>query len=372
MGSPNVETDDRATAARNFAARSADSSEAERFGTSADEYGPSPEARLNDIAASLSPLQSTGRVLAAQLDSVVDFTDGAAHELVSRLSAISREMHGVVETVTKAWKTDSAAFMAEVQRTTRERKEALLSLRTFMSQREVAVEAEGARWRTLLTEADGMHGNVEDIRQLAQTAKILTINARIEAARAGENGHAFDIIASEMRKLTEGVDEIAKVVGDRVDSMGTTIRSSHLAETERAIVAERETVEELARRLDQLGAFDALQRSTAQLLAQLAGTTESISSQVHEALASVQFQDISRQKIEQVNKALESLGGHLAQVVEFASSSTNSLDPTALDTSAMLSQYVMKSQRDIHVRITGDGERENEPTDDSEPAIELF
>ena len=332
--------------------------------------------RLQEVADSLSPLRATSRVLGAQLGSVVDFTDAAAHELVNRLSTISREMRTVVDTVTRAWKEDSAAFMAEVQRSAREREEALRSLRAFMTKREKAVEADGARWTTLLHDADSMQANVDGIRDLALTARILTINARIEAAHAGEDGRAFDIIASEMRKLTEGVDRIAQIVGSRVESMGAQIRADHVVEAERAIVAERAMVDELAHRLDQLGAFDALQRSTASLLSKLASSTESISTQVGEALASVQFQDISRQKIEQVTKTLASIDEHLGRVVDFAGSSSPALDAQRIDASSLLSQYVMQSQRDIHARVAGgaatDETQSGDAADEAGPAIELF
>lgn len=332
--------------------------------------------RLRDVAESLTPLRATGRVLGAQLGSVVDFTDSAAHDLVARLSAISQEMHAVVATVTKAWKEDTAAFVSEVKRSAREREEALRALRAFMSSREQSVETDGERWSALLRDTDVMQGNVEEIRALAVTARILTFNARIEASHAGERGAAFACVANEMRELTEGIDQIAKRVGGRVESMGAQIRTDYVLEAERAIVAERTMVDELGRRLDGLGAFDALQRSTEGLLARLASSTERIAAQVSEALASVQFQDISRQKIEQVTKALEGFDAHIGRVVEFAASTSGELDAESIDASSLLSGYVMHSQRHIHARVTGGaapGDATSSADDDDQgPAIELF
>lgn len=329
--------------------------------------------RLRQVASSLAPLRSTSRVLGAQLGSVVDFTDAAAHDLVARLSAISREMHAVVDTVATAWKEDTKAFLTEVQRATGEREASLRALRAFMGSRERAVETDGARWASLLRDTDDMQGNVEEIRALAVTARILTFNARIEASHAGEQGAAFATIATEMRELTEGIDRIAKRVGGRVESMGSQIRGDYVVESERAIAAERAMIDELARRLDSVSAFEALQRSTEGLLSRLVASTESIAAQVREALASVQFQDVSRQKIEHVTKALGNIDEHIGKVVEFAESEKAAIDGARIDASSLLAGYVMHSQRDVHARVLGGGESDAPAaSDDPGPAIELF
>lgn len=327
--------------------------------------------RLQDIVAALTPFRHTGQVLNAQLTSVVTYTDEAANEIVSRLQEISQNVHAIVVTVTNAWKHDSALFMQEVQRTLHEREEALTSLRQFMEQREAVVAADGLRWDKLSQDADEMKANVDGIRQLASTARILSINARIEAAHAGEKGRAFDIIASEMRKLSEDVDKIAENVGTRVMSMGAEIRSEHMTEAQRTVQAEHSTLEALGQKLNQLGAFDTLQRNTANLLLELANSTELIANQVMEALASVQFQDITRQKIEHVGKALGQFDVQIANVIAHASTPKGeglSLDPNAVNVDGLRRGYVMQSQRDIHARLTGDSAGASAPPD----AIELF
>jgi methyl-accepting chemotaxis protein len=89
-----------------------------------------------------------------------------------------------------------------------------------------------------------------------------------------------------------------------------------------------------------------------------------------EALGRLQFQDVIRQRIEQVQFALHELGQHLIGLAGQVSDVdwTGELDHTlAQRLDGHLDRYVMDSQRDVHSAVTG-----GPSADNSRPAIELF
>jgi len=68
----------------------------------------------------------------------------------------------------------------------------------------------------LTTETNGILADADDILTTIKTLSLLSFNARVEAARAGEAGRGFDVLASEMKRLADGTDRLAKGIAARV------------------------------------------------------------------------------------------------------------------------------------------------------------
>ncbi|WP_017941660.1 MULTISPECIES: PAS domain S-box protein [unclassified Thioalkalivibrio] len=73
----------------------------------------------------------------------------------------------------------------------------------------------------LNAEARNIESIIETIRTVAETTRMLSLNAAIEAARAGEQGRGFAVVAQEVRKLaantSEATTRIAEVINGNLE-----------------------------------------------------------------------------------------------------------------------------------------------------------
>jgi len=107
-------------------------------------------------------------------------------------------------------------------------------------------------------------------------------------------------------------------------------------------------------------------------MAQIRSSSQALAEMFMNALASVQFQDVTRQQIEQVVDALNHLDGHtalLADRLKHAEEPNFELQPLAQHLDEMYGNYVMSSQRDSHQASLGNTK---DTSDAGRPKIELF
>ena len=100
--------------------------------------------------------------------------------------------------------------------------------------------------------------------------------------------------------------------------------------------------------------YQNLMKRDEEMLAHLGNTSNTLSFMFMEVLASIQFQDITRQQIEQVQSALSRLDTHLAQMVEMMRSKDFSKAASIKEHIDQIYKcYVMEKQRDVHASVLG-------------------
>lgn len=97
--------------------------------------------------------------------------------------------------------------------------------------------------QTIAQEAKGMGEILQTIGDISFQTNILSLNASVEAARAGQQGLGFNVIAVEIRKLSNRVSEEAKMIAKgvnrllKVTDQGETAIVQTAADTERVVAA---------------------------------------------------------------------------------------------------------------------------------------
>lgn len=319
--------------------------------------------RLAHIGAALDPHGDVNGVLRAQLASVVEATEDAALTIVRQLSAVEgrvRELCGWAAERVAAGDRLLADANAMLERTALTIEE----IRHHIDRRGADASRADGESSLILQEA---HAMVRTLTSIAGRTRILALNANIEAVRAGSHGRAFAVVATEVKSLAQQSKDAAERIGSSIATLHAAQdtdgdREARGEETRALVAVEQELA---ALRTE----YDRLAQDHAGVLRHLAAASRELRAQVAEVLASIQFQDITRQRIEQVSAALADSTAQLSALRDFAVDGRNTAAAAAPTTAALRGSYTMEDQRTVHADTTGD---DDGASDAGRARIELF
>jgi methyl-accepting chemotaxis protein len=198
---------------------------------------------------------------------------------------------------------------------------------------------------------------VDGVRRIAQQSNILSFNIAIESGHLGNKDNGFVFIADQVRKLAQDVDKLAgRLSGQIGDIMQRVIVDSEaMALTRQA--AEAADLADLSTALGELnGDFDTLVGHQRDVLAKVADSSEAVAAPILAMMGSVQFQDITRQQIEQLTTTVGKVDTRIAQLadtLQTGAEETPAPDMTEL-LDGLFDSYVMDGQRGAHLAAKGD------------------
>jgi methyl-accepting chemotaxis protein len=314
-------------------------------------------------------------VVRNQLNLVIGETEKAAFDIASRLQTID----GVVtnlNTLVDSTSRESSELLAKTEARIHDSRVLISTLDDHIKERATAVQAERQGVEKMAKAARSLSNLVELIRSIALQTKLLALNAAIEAAHAGTVGRGFAVVAAEVRKLATATDVAVTQLNDGIQAVAQSIEF-HFKDkmTHDHVGAEQQALLGVALQVNVLGkSCQEVTDHESQVLVQIGTCSQQLSAMFIDALSSVQFQDVTRQQIEQVIGALTQLDGHVATLadrlegiedphVEFKSL-TQHLEQ-------LYSSYVMSSQRESHTSAVG-GAAATLAVSAPLPAIELF
>lgn len=151
----------------------------------------------------------------------------------------------------------------------------------------------------------------QDFQRSVRSLRALGVASQVESARLGAQGQGFTTLAAEVRRLAEGVrEELARVLGrsrELEKGMGSALGA--VLGAQRALQEELEAA--LAGLAQGFRELVAVNERAQGVSARMEGQAGHLATEVGEVVTSMQFQDITRQRLEHVRDSLELLRGEL-------------------------------------------------------------
>jgi methyl-accepting chemotaxis protein len=201
---------------------------------------------------------------------------------------------------------------------------------------------------------------VSEIEYIADQTNLLALNASIEAARAGEYGRGFAVVADEVRNLSSRSTSAASDIGKLIRNIEADIMAISQETEDSAGKTERRSIESERIMNDTLGRLDDVMANVRGELDSLAGETECLAGDISGIVISMQFQDITRQKIEHVIEPLRSMKSECETMAGNLLSPSRSFESGEPEDhmSWLENMYTMESERQVmRETMTGNNRR---------------
>ncbi|HEY6895913.1 MAG TPA: methyl-accepting chemotaxis protein [Rhodocyclaceae bacterium] len=326
----------------------------------------------SEVGRELEQFDKFNNVVGGQLNTIVSETEAAAYNVVTQLQAMDAVVTDLTSYVNTTTEQSEDLLRAAEERIEHNRG-LIQNLNAYIDQRINDAESDHLRVTQVVEEARSLTSLVELIKHIAGQTNLLALNAAIEAARAGEAGRGFAVVADEVRKLSGESEKAVQQINQGIDQVASSIETQFRDKLAHSnIDAERATLENFAQQLTHLGeSYKEVTEHEAQVLAHFMTSSQQLGTMFMEALASIQFQDVTRQQVEQVLSAMERLAGHMATLAR----RLNNVDdpnfqfvPLSEHLDQIYSSYVMSSQRSSHNSAL----HQSAAAEKTGPKVELF
>lgn len=160
---------------------------------------------------------------------------------------------------------------------------------------------------TILVSTAEINKISDEIQYISDQTNLLALNAAIEAARAGEHGRGFSVVAEEVRKLSDRTSLASNNIIQIVGKVNSSIRdiSKSLLDNIRKNTDQKSRVDDAVNDLVRMA-----EESTEvfhKLVQNAVTSSEEVAKNIDKIILSLQFQDITKQQINQIYLPLDKI-----------------------------------------------------------------
>jgi methyl-accepting chemotaxis protein len=308
-----------------------------------------------------------------QLDGALKDTEPHVMAVIERLNDVHRISRGQVERIDESM-SNGMTLMNVMREQSTHNRDVVDILSHFVNEQTEELLRNQERIKSLAHQVKELSPLVGIISEIAKQTNLLALNAAIEAARAGESGRGFAVVADEVRKLSSQTAEAAGNIEKKI-SGATKGVEAELAVANEA-VSNHHASDDLSRIINQLSSMENRFNEGSAVLMNIITSVDTgnkeMLARLSESLGYLQFQDVLRQRVEQVLFAVDELDEHFLTLAQRIGDVEwdGHLQPTLEQRMAgHLNKYVMNSQRDVHHTVTAGAKNDS---DNSLPQIQLF
>ncbi|MFW6243728.1 MAG: hypothetical protein ACOC15_01165 [Desulfovibrionales bacterium] len=159
--------------------------------------------------------------------------------------------------------------------------------------------------RRTLESVHALERLMAEFRQVVRNLRMMGVSTRIESARMDEGSRGFETIAEELEQLAQNVvTHTYRIQGETKALSGRVARAQE--GLGQILSLQKQCADGFFSSISRdIGRLEAMEVKAAATASELAGRMEEIGSSVGEMVSSIQFHDITRQRVEHVEEALQ-------------------------------------------------------------------
>ena len=276
-------------------------------------------AQGQDLAAAFPEIVAVSGKLRECIGATVGLTEESALRILDRLQQVDEAVNLLVEQLMQSGQRSDTII-----RQARERVSAnhrfVAEMERYVHDRRDELQANRTEFMAIIEFIKTFGRNLGNIEAIASQTNLLALNATIEAARAGEAGRGFAVVANEVRQLSHQTVAASDQIRSGLARMQQMIDRFLVERVDAARSSQEiEKLESFGRQLDHaVEGYDELTGYLREVIDAADRQSKLVAARIADAIGGVQFQDIVRQRLEQVAHGLSTLeetNGRLAETV---------------------------------------------------------
>jgi methyl-accepting chemotaxis protein len=238
-------------------------------------------------------------------ENIAVHTEHAAMDMIQRTQVVENSVQDL-NTYFESIKGESEGLSEESRSSVYNANLTLEKLSKYIDDRSIKLKDDSLIVEQLSAKARDMTSHVSVLKEIADQTNLLALNAAIEAARAGEHGRGFAIVADEVRKLSTQSEGAAVKIGTAIvqiaDEIEVQFSSANMDELNKQELGTLEDLQENVVKMVRL--LKALDGMNHLLLDRSIKNGQVVSDKMFQLISDIQFQDIIKQMVDAVNRAL--------------------------------------------------------------------